>query len=196
MRFTKENVRLEELSQSVRIMQGDLCLLHRVQDEDLPSLVSLFTSPDVYTTAHLKQPPDVNLLRNFLFDDLSLLIWKVFGANDDGTPGSQVGYIGWVNYAGPPFLFVLPLEEDLDLGVLQNGFELIVKAYFETTSANELCFYADVPVPEEIHTTLVEGGFDLWQEVAGVDSEKEATYVIERGTYDAYYGETSEEDEL
>ena len=91
---------------------------------------------------------------------------------------------------------MVPLGEDLALPILQNGFELIIKAYFELTPGDVLCFYTEVPVPEEVHQILVEGGFDLWQEVSGVDPERESTYIIERDTYAIYYGDDPEEDDL
>ena len=97
-----------------------------------------------------------------------------------------------MNYAGPPFLFALPTNEP-DILILQDAFSTVAGAYFAHTHGDQLCFYTDVPVAEEVHEALTEGGFDLWQEVAGVDSEREATYIMERETWHLYYGPEEED---
>lgn len=195
MRFTKDNVNLDKLEQTVEVMNGSTSRLQRINTNEVDTLVNLFQAPDVYTSAHLEEAPDREKLERLLQENYSLLMWRAFPTDGQNPTGPEIAFIGWVSYAGPPFLFVIPTTDTLDLEVLRDGIEQLLRAYFECTGEDEIYFYADVPVPEDIHATLVENGFDLWQEVAGVDPEKEATYIMERATYNAYFGDDAELDD-
>ena len=194
MRFTTNNVNVEQLQEAIGALNGQSAQLELITRDDLDEMVALFSNPDVYRSAHLRKPPTKEVLDDFIHDDLMLFIWRIFPSEND-VRGPQAGYIAWVNYAGPPFLMMVPTSEEFDLDVFQDGAQLVLQTYFTQTPGDELRFYMDHPVPEEIHHLLTEAGFDLWQEVAGVDPEEEATYIMERGTFQAYYIDVDDDDD-
>ena len=195
MRFTSNNVNLEELQEAVKTLTGESSQLQLITTDDLDEMVELFSNTDVYRSAHMRKAPTKQDLDDFINDDLMLLLWRVSPFENE-QPGPSAGYIAWINYAGPPFLVMMPNNpQEFDLDVFRDAAQLVLQLYFTLTPGDELRFYMDHPVPEEIHDLLTEAGFDLWQEVAGINPEEESTYVMERGTFQAYYVDSDDDDD-
>lgn len=176
----------------VEHLEGESVTLELVGVDRIQELFDYFQHERVYTDAGLTKPPKLGSLQEDV-ECGDLGVWEIVPEGDS----EPVGLIGLVGYAGPPFLFITylnPKQPDLDLA--QEAMVLVVRVFFDNLKPDELWTYQLKPVDEEIHSRLVEGGFDAWEEnVPGIDTDRLAAYIMERHTYDAYYGEQVDDEE-
>ncbi len=173
-------------------LEGESVVLERVSPDDVDELLGHLQDRRFYLEAGLHRPPK----REVLLDDLTegeLGVWRLIPSGED----KAIGYAGIIGYSGPPYAFVYYFDANMrDLDLAQEAMALVVKAFFEHISdQDQLWAYQDKPVDDEVHSRLVEGGFDLVEdEVPGIDGRQVACYLMERHTYAAYYGDGDDED--
>jgi hypothetical protein len=195
MRFTSDNVNLEELQKAMQTLSGESSQLQLITRDDLDQMVELFSNPVVYSCAHMRTAPSKEELDDLMHADFPLLMWRVFPF-ESAKPGALAGYVAWVNDAGPPFLAFMPNDpQQYDVEVFRDAGQLVLKLYFTLTPGDELLLYVDRPVSEETHDLLTEAGFDLWTKPDDIDSEEDATYIMERATFQAYYADNEDEND-
>jgi len=134
-----------------------------------------------------EQVPDEKWLVDSIEDE-DFKAWEIL---QDTT---QIGYAFLVLYDGPPFITFYYFEEPpnlLDIG--KDCLEQMIPVFFKDLDEPALFYYLPKPVDEELHAELIEGGFDAWEENPTIDNDALACYVLERYTYDAYYGDGEEE---
>lgn len=118
-----------------------------------------------------------------------LRVWEI------DQNGKHIGYAFFVLYDGPPFIafyyFGKP-SHAFDIG--KDCLELLIPVFFKNLDEEALFYYLPKPVDEEIHAELIDGGFDIWDENPTIDNATAACYILERHTYDAYYGDGADEE--
>jgi hypothetical protein len=171
-------------------LAGALLSLVPVGVGEVDRLARDFQVESLYSDAGLHKPPTAQSLREDL-EDRELFICDMVPEERD----ESVGYAGIVGYSGPPYVFVHYREGyPLDLDMAQEAFLLLAHAFFQHTNEERLWTYYSKPVPDAIHDALIEGGFDAWETtVPGIDNANTACYILERNTYDAYYGDEDQE---
>jgi hypothetical protein len=172
-------------------MEGDLITLERVGEADIDTLFQRFQEPNIYMLTGLKKPPTRANFEEDVITDQTLIVWEMI---PEGTRKS-VGYSMFVTYDGPPYVAFFFEDGKLDIEIAGDAMQLLVHAFFKYQEEPQLFTFVLQPVPEEVHARLTEAGFDLMEDHPTVDPKKEATYVIERHTYNAYYGEEEDEEE-
>ncbi|MFC1611452.1 hypothetical protein ACFL6C_10865 [Myxococcota bacterium] len=174
-------------------LEGALVTLKPVGISGLGRLCKDFQNEDLHTDAGLYNPPTEQSLREDLVDE-ELFICDMIPEESD----KSVGYAAVIAYSGPPFVLVYFFAKDrMDLDLAQEAVLLLTHAFFQNTSEEQLWTYQVKPIDDEIHDRLIEGGFDFWdQDVPGIEHDKVACYLMERHTYDAYYGDESEEEDV
>lgn len=173
-------------------LEGAYEMLERLTSNDIKELHGQLQSESMFRACGFHEAPKENTLKDIILDE-DLFIWRVIpeGADD------PVAYAGIVTFSGPPFVFCEFISGELLLDMVQDVILLLVHVYFKNSDEQELWAYVPHPVPEEIHDYLVEGGFDPFtDELPGVDLTKDAAFLMERHTYEAYWGEGSELPEL
>tara|TARA_Y100001968_G_C19076782_1_gene581075 strand:- start:85 stop:666 length:582 start_codon:yes stop_codon:yes gene_type:complete len=186
MLLTENNVNYEALSQTIAEMSGEEVTLKRVLPSELESLHQAMLAPAFHSTAGFESPPSKETLQQLLFEENMLILWHTFPAGST----QSIGYSGWSYCSGPAFLFFMPTHTpELDLILVSEAMEMITHAFFSFTPLNELFIYVDRPVDDDIHATLVESGFDPWDELPTINNEVEAAYIMKRSTFHAYFGE-------
>jgi hypothetical protein len=172
-------------------LEGESVTLELIGVDRIQELHKYFQDKRVYQDAGLAKPPKLKSLQEDV-EGADLGVWEVIPEGES----APVALIGLVGYAGPPFIFVTyldPKHPDLDLA--QEAMVLVIKYFFENEKPDELWCYQVKPVSEEIHSRLIEGGFDLWEDdIPSIDSNQLAAYIMERHTFDAYYGEQDDEE--
>ena len=198
MRFIRDNVDLKKLDQSVEAINGTSSRLERINTDEVDTLVTLFQPRPPrsrYREAHFKKAPDREKLKQRL-ENYRLLMWRLLPTDGDNVTGAEIAFVGCLSESSPVALFVLPATEPPnfeELGqLLTPVLGQLLGALFEHIAEKELCIYVGVPVPDELHTILVESGFDPYEEFPGTDPEKETVYIMERATFYAYYAEDYE----
>jgi hypothetical protein len=171
-------------------LEGEFATLKRVKEPGFDAVFERFQDDRYYGTCGLKKPPTRRDLLNDMFDDETLVVWELFPEGGD----TAVGYLFYVAFDGPPYIEVVFFDGALDLTLARDAMALAVQAFFTHTEEAQLHTFVPQPVSEEVHELLTEGGFDLVEEHPTVDLKKEAAYVMERHTYEAYYGEQEEEE--
>jgi hypothetical protein len=173
-------------------LEGAYATLERLHAHNAKELHSPLQEDPFFRVAGFHKPPTVESIKE-LFEDDDLFVWRVIPDGSD----DPIGFAGIVTFSGPPFVFVhlFPGHEDIETGheaVLQ-----LVHAFFRNSDEPELWTYVAKPVDDEIHDLLIEGGFDPWLDaLPGIDPDVDAAYIMERHTYDAYWGEGSEDPEI
>ncbi|MEE8409243.1 MAG: hypothetical protein V3T05_06545 [Myxococcota bacterium] len=146
----------------------------------------------MFRAAGFHDAPKEQTLKEIMLDEY-LFVWRVIPEGGE----EPIAYAGIVAFSGPPFIFCEFIDGELLLDMVQDVILLLVHAFFKNSDEQEVWAYVPQPVPEEIHECLVEGGFDRFtDDLPGIDLEKDAAYVMERHTYDAYWGEGSEDPEI
>jgi hypothetical protein len=178
---------------SRELIEGALATLKRVELSEIDTLHQQFQDSGLYLDAGFYDPPGQETLENFLEGD-ELQLWHL--TSEEGA--ESVGYMGIVTFSGPTYVFVHFFDvKRVDLDLAQDAMLLIVKDFFKTTDEQELWTYVDKPISDEIHDRLIEGGFDFLDcDIPGIDRAKVGSYIMERHTFDAYYGEEAEDEEL
>ena len=170
-------------------LEGDLVSLERV--DDFEELFKRFQEPVLYEMTGLKRPPKRKDFEEDVVEDETLVVWNII---PDGE-NKSIGYAMYVAYDGPPYFQFHIFNGPLDIDIAADATVLIVHAFFKTTRQPRLHTFVPQPVDEEVHARLIEGGFDLIDEHPTVDVTKEGIYVMERHTYEAYYGDEDDESE-
>ena len=175
-----------------KTLEGESILLERVGPDEIDELYEHFQNPRLYLEAGLHKAPKKSVMLDDL-EERELGIWRIRPEGEEESPG----YVGIIGYSGPPFVFVYffdPSNKDLDLA--QEAMALVVRAFFENIKEqDQLWAYQEKPVDEEVHSRMIEGGFDhVEDDVPGIDGSKIACYVMERHTYQAYYGDGDDEE--
>jgi hypothetical protein len=126
-----------------------------------------------------------------LIEDQTLFVWSI------ERHGKQVGYWFLVLYDGPPYAsFWSTRDRALPDELVKDCFEVLVPVYFQNLDEEALFFYLPQPVKHEVHEQLTESGFDLFEDNPTIDNSKVACYVLERHTFEAYYGEGGDDEEF
>jgi hypothetical protein len=136
---------------------------------------------------HVESAPDTERLAVLMEDDETLFVWEIRTAED------HIGYAFFVSYDGPPFIALFPFG-DLSHEAGHDCLMQLAPVFFANTDGDGLFFYLQHPVDPEAHELLIDGGFDVWEENPTLDNDAIACYVLERYTYDAYYGEEADGD--
>ena len=170
-------------------LEGDLVTLVRVDDFEL--LFQRFQNPKLYRLTGIKKPPLRSDFEEDVLVDQTLIVWDVIPEGES----ESIGYAFYVAYDGPPYFQYFPFGGVIDLDIGQDAALLMVHAFFKYTKQPRLHTFIPQPVPDEIDARLIEGGFDRIEEHPTVDLTIEGAYVIERYTYDAYYGSDEDDDE-
>ena len=171
----------------IETIEGALTTLHRVTPSD--ELLRIFQRPRLCSMMGFEKKPDLEFLDMLIDEDL-LEIWEVIPQGSS----KAIAYACYVANEGPPFVCMYTLSEQEEIEIAADVLLQLTHTFFRVTEEEALYFYRDKPVEETIHNLLTEGGFDLFEDCPTVDNEKEACYVLWRYTYDAYYGEGSDED--
>lgn len=172
-------------------MEGDLVALERVGEDQFDELFQRFQDPLIYALTGLRKPPNRKDFEEDVITDQSLIVWDML---PEGSRKS-IGYAMFVTYDGPPYLAFYFEDGKFDIDMAGDAMLMMVHAFFKHLEEPQLFTYVMQPVPDEVHARLTEAGFDLIEDHPTVDPKKEATYVIERHTYQAYYGEEEAEEE-
>lgn len=174
-------------------LEGAYATLKRLNLNDLKEIHGRFQLESMWRTAGLRKPPDEDMIREDLVDE-ELFLWGIHPDDADDS----VGYAGIVCYSGPPYVFVQYFEGRPDVDAAADLVMQLTHAYFQNSEEEELWIYVPKPVDDEIHERLIEGGFDpyLDDELPGIDLDKDAPYSMQRHTYQAYWGEGSEDPEI
>ena len=191
MRFSSQNV--STIHEALQELSTPETQIQLITESDFDEVAQLFSDPEIYSGIDMKSAPSKERLHQLVYERFRLLLWRVFSF-DGEKRGKQIGFIGWHGNAGPPCVVYFPTTDEVDLNVFQDAALLVVNAFFTMTEGEKLHIYLSHPIPEELHDRAVEAGFDLWQEFPGVDPEIESTYIMERGTFNAYYLEDHDED--
>lgn len=164
-------------------LEGDLVTLERVDDFEL--LFKRFQDPNLYRITGIKKPPTRVDFEEDVLTDQSLIVWDIIPEGENAS----IGYALYVAYDGPPYFQIFPFNGILDLDIAQDAALLMVHAFFKYTKLKALHTFLPQPVSDDIDARLVEAGFDRIEEHPTVDLTQEGAYVMERHTYDAYYGD-------
>lgn len=171
-------------------LSGDLASLKRVSRTDWDEVHQKFQEESLYDSAGLRSPPK----KEPLFEDLDEDELIVFKLTSESTTGLR-GYGVFVNYDGPPYIFVHFFDGEVDVELAADAMLLMVHAFFKHSEEPRLYTFLPKPVNDDIHDRLLEGGFDFIEDYPVIDNDVEAAYCIERFTYEAYY-EDEEDDEV
>lgn len=174
------------------VLEGALVTLKRLGVDDIDVLFEQFQTERLHQEAGLYNPPKKQSLIDVLEED-DLAIWQMIP--EEST--EPVGYAGIVTYSGPIYLFMYHFDEsNVDLDLAQDAMTILTTEFFRQTKEEQLWTYQLKPVPDEILDRLLEGGFDHWDDqVPAIDYDKVACFIMERHTFDAYYGDEAEEDD-
>jgi hypothetical protein len=166
----------------IETIEGALATLKRVPLSK--QLHEKFSEPALFRHIGLRKAPEFDVFKGFL-EDHELIVWNVI------PEGKQQpwGYALYVTFNGPPFVALHPFNlANVDLELARDVLLQLVHYFFQNTDEEALFYYEPKPVKTEVNDLLVEGGFDLFDDNPTVDPD-EVCYVLERYTYDAYYGE-------
>lgn len=142
-------------------------------------------------TGIVELPIDEELLHHLIVEEDSFKIWELL----KGSNNERVGFALFVMFDGPPFI-ALHLTDGPDVNIGKDCIEQLVPVFFHNVpEESSLFYYEPRPVDEETHAALIDAGFDSWDENPTIDNETVACYVLERYTYDAYYGNEQEFEE-
>jgi len=130
--------------------------------------------------------PELKWLKHLMVEEESLRAWEIWRS------GKADGYAFFVNYDGPPYI-ALWADHPVETHVAKDCFELLLPIFFRNTEEHYLLCFLPKPVHEEIHSVLIDGGFDEWDDNPTIDNDKVACYMLERHTFEAYYGDGGEE---
>ncbi len=170
-------------------LEGDLVTLERV--DDFERLFKDFQAPELYQLTGIKKPPTrVDFIEDVQTDQ-SLIVWDIVPEGENNA----IGYALYVAYDGPPYFAFYTADGKIDLDIAQDAALLMVHAFFKFTDERSLHTFVPQPVDDEIDARLVEAGFDRIEEHPTIDLTKEGAYVMERHTYESYYGDENEDDE-
>ncbi|MEL6547229.1 MAG: hypothetical protein AAFQ82_21575 [Myxococcota bacterium] len=171
-------------------LEGELVRLERLKRARWEEVHAHFQTEELYDSAGLKKPPEKNLLFEDL-DEEELIVFDVIPHDDS----KAVGYGVFVNYDGPPYIFVYFFNGTLDVDFAGDAMLQMVLAFFQNSDEPRLYTFVPQPVPEDIHDRLLEAGFDFIDDYPSINTEEEACYRLERFTYEAYY-QDEEDDEV
>ncbi|MEM6733447.1 MAG: hypothetical protein AAF658_17950 [Myxococcota bacterium] len=170
-------------------LEGELVRLDRVKRNEWAEVLERFQTEALYDSAGLKKPPE----QAPFFEDLDedeLIVFHI-------TPheGSEpVAYGVFVNYDGPPYIFVYFFNAQPDVEFAGDAMLQMVLAFFQNTEEPRLYTFLPRPVDEDIHDKLLESGFDHIEDYPVINNDEEACYCLERFTYEAYYQDEEEDD--
>lgn len=171
-------------------LKGELVRLERLKRKRWPEILERFQAPELYDSAGLKKPPEQQPLYEDLDED-ELIVFDVTPHDE----GEAVAYAVFVNYDGPPYIFVYFFNGQLDVDFAGDAMLQMVLAFFQNTEESRLYTFLPRPVSEDVHDKLLESGFDYIEDYPAIDNDEEACYCLERFTYEAYY-QDEEEDEV
>ena len=128
MRFTEDNVNVETLQNTIELLTGEVSELELLGKNDLPELEALLSIEENYRGVHLRKAPDQEFLDDMIHDSRMLFVWRIFPKTEAGR-GSQAGFVFWVNYAGPPFIYIVPTSPEFDLDIMREAAQQVLYFY-------------------------------------------------------------------
>ena len=174
-------------------LEGEIVHLDLIDTSRIDELVKIFKDKTMYEEAGYSKPLSKDRILEAIDDDGQLLIWEVFLTESE----THLGYAVYVAYDGPPYVFLRFLSEEYeDEDIARDALVELVKGFFENTEESELYFFLDRALCEEYEGPLMDCGFDVDDSLPTIDHEEEAAFVLLRTTYEAYYGEESEVEEV
>jgi len=176
--------------EDIQELQGDLVALRYASPD--AEMVEMFRRPRLLAMTGLQKAPNLKKLTDLIEEDDELVVWTVVPEGQN----QAIGYACYVAFDGPPYVAVYTFSEEEEVEIAHDCIVQLAHLFFGSTKEEGLHFFRDRPVPEEIHDRLIEGGFDFVEDCPTIDNDVESCYVLERHTYEAYYGEQDEEDEL
>lgn len=172
-------------------LEGELVTLSRVREGGFDALFERMQEPRYHHLAGLEHPPTRDDLYGDLFDDdEAFLVWEMVPEGAD----EAAGYAFVAAFDGTPRVQVIFFSGKMDLNVGADAMLTLIHAVFEHTEEPRVFAYVPQPVDEDTHERLVEGGFDQLDEHPVANLRETAVYVLERYTYEAYYGDEEDEE--
>lgn len=108
--------------------------------------------------------------------------------------GEHIGYVLVMFYHGPVYCSFYTFDPaGPSVEYLEEVMEITLPVFFGLSTETALYYYHPHPVPDEVHSMLVDTGWDYWPESPIIDNDVIACYIMWRFTYDAYHGEGEEE---
>ena len=174
-------------------LEGELTHLDIIDTTRIDELVKIFQKKDLYQEAGYSKPLSKERILEAIDDDGELFIWEIFLSEDQ----SHLGYGVYVAYDGPPYVFLHFFSQDTDEeSIARDALVVFVRAFFEYTEQVELYFFLDRELCEAYEGPLMDCGFDVDDTLPTINHDEEAAFVLLRTTYEAYYGEDSELEEV
>ncbi|MEO1482045.1 MAG: hypothetical protein AAFU77_08050 [Myxococcota bacterium] len=169
-------------------LRGSLVVLERAERGDWDTIHEHFQDPALYEETGLQRAPE----KAALFEDLDEEDLVVFHMRDQ-EDSKLLAYAMFVLYDGAPYFVIHHFEPNYELDLARDAITQLIYAFFRNSDEPRLYFFTPRPVSDDIHDTLLEGGFDPIDDYPVIDNTKEACYCLERFTYEAYY-EDDEDD--
>lgn len=119
--------------------------------------------------------------------DNSLFLYRV-----QHPPGIDTGYSGIVLYDGPPYFIFYTFDRSCPLEAFEECLIQAIPAFFETSKEPYLWFFPENDVAEALSDVLATHGFELVEDCPIIDSKRQTAFVLERDTYDVYFGNADE----
>ena len=174
-------------------LEGELVRLKVIETTRIDELVKIFKNNDMHEEAGYSKPMSKDRLLEAIDDDGQLFIWEIFLSEDS----THTGYAVYVGYDGPPYVFLhFFAGEEIDESIARDALIVVVQAFFQNTEEAELYFFLARELCEAYEGPLMDCGFDVDDLLPTINHEEEAAFVLLRTTYDAYYGEESELEEV
>ena len=174
-------------------LEGELTHLEIIEPTRIDELVKIFTQKDMYEEAGYSKPLSKERILEAIDDDDQLFVWEIFLSEDQ----SHLGYAVYVAYDGPPYVFLHFFAENGDEeSIARDALIVFSHAFFEYTEQAELYFFLERDLCEAYEGPLMDCGFDVDDTLPTINHDEEAAFVLLRTTYEAYYGEDSELEEV
>lgn len=176
------------------VLEGALTTMKRcAPSKKLAESLNRPLAKDLLGHRDASKETDLARLRQLMEEDDELHVWEVFHTGDS----TSFGYVMLVFYDGPPFIAVYPHseragpeEQEISRDILLH----LIPMFFENSSEEMLYFYTAASVDQEIYDQLIDAGFDEDDGNPTINYATEKAFVMWRHTYDAYYGEGTDEE--
>ncbi|MDP7038923.1 MAG: hypothetical protein QGI45_07185 [Myxococcota bacterium] len=178
---------------SFTYLEGELTHLEIIDTTRIDELVKIFQQKDLHEEAGYSKPLSKERILEAVDDDNQLFIWEIFLSEDR----SHLGYAVYVAYDGPPYVFLhFFTDDETQESLARDTLVVVIRGFFEYTTEEELYFFIDREMCEKFEGPLMDCGFDVDDTLPTINHDEEAAFVLLRTTYDVYYGEDSELEEV
>jgi hypothetical protein len=171
-------------------LQGALVDLTLLREKDAAKLHERLQEPRIWDGAGCTEAPDLAWVTRRLKERM-LIAWEMRSS----VHRKALGYFAIVRYCGTPFI-CLDFFGQPDLDVAIDCIHTTIGPFFTNTDESRLFMNVPVEHAAEAQRPLVDLGFDSAGELPGHDPKKQRSYVLERATYEIYYGEEADGGEI